>query len=262
MKCRMRMKVVSKIQSSIKITMYRNIERYILILSIFIWTGCKNQNTVPTPINLKYEVSLHNAKKVDGPIVVFLHGYGSHEKDLFGFAKNLDSGLTVVTPRAPITLQEGKYAWYNLSLNQGSSRYNFKDVESAKEDILTFIKGFKTKFGLENNEVYVGGFSQGAIMSLYIGLTEPDLIDGVIALSGHIYPEMMAQVKSTKELNDLNIFVSHGKNDNVLSFEKAEKGVQDLKNKGIAVDAYWYDAKHNITRENFTDMKTWLESKM
>lgn len=235
----------------------------VIISVLFLSVSCKTSTPDPlTKVRLAYEIKTPKSPTKNSPLLILLHGYGSNEKDLFGFADQLDDRLTVVCPRAPITLQTNRYAWYNLNLNSGETKYQFENVAKAKNEIVSFIKEIQQKHGLNNSKVIVGGFSQGAIMSSYIGLTEPEMIDGIIALSGHLYPEVRNQIKFNPALNDVAIFVSHGQQDNVLSFDQAKNGVDYLENRGLQVDEHYYQAKHQITSENFQSMKQWISNQI
>ena len=235
---------------------------YLFFLILFLGSCKTSTPDLSTTVSLAYEMKTPKELSKDSPILILLHGYGSNKKDLFGFANKLNENLVVACPQAPITLQNNRYAWYNLNLNASKNRYQYEDVQLAKKEIVKFIQEIKKKYGLSKSKVFVGGFSQGAIMSLYLGLSEPELIDGVIALSGHLYPEVRKAIKHNPNLSDLKIFMSHGKQDNVLSFEKAEEGYHYLNNHGIKVDQFWYDSKHQITSENFRDLRSWLDKQL
>jgi len=237
---------------------------FLLCLFVFSCLACKKTKVeAPIDVSLEYEIRLSKSADIsNASVLLLLHGYGSHEKDLFSFSSFLDEDMTLIAVRAPITLQEGKYAWYNINIGQGNTKYAFEDVQKSKQHILKFIKQVKSKYNLRNQKVYLGGFSQGAIMSLYVGLTAPELIEGVVALSGHLYPEVQSEIDFSQAHKFPSIFLSHGRNDNVLSFEKAQEGVRFLESHNIAVDEYWYESKHNISKENILDMRTWLQSKM
>ena len=234
-----------------------------LLILLLIIASCKTNNPKPnTVVSLPYEIKTPKNLTNNSPLLILLHGYGSNKKDLFSFANRLDPELVVVCPQAPIALQTNRHAWYNLNLSDPSNKYQFSDVKKAKQDILKFINEIQQKYGLHKSKVYVGGFSQGAIMSLYLGLSQPELVDGVIALSGHLYPEVKNEIKHNPDLSKLKIFLSHGKQDNVLGFAEAEDGFNYLNNRGIKVDKFWYNTKHNISAENFQDMKNWLAKRL
>ena len=236
---------------------------YTLLLVLIFTSSCKSTSPKPeTVVSLPYEIKKPVNLTNNSPLLILLHGYGSNKKDLFSFAQRLDPKLVVVCPQAPIALQKNRFAWYNLNLNSNSEKYQYTDVQKAKSEIQQFISQIQTKYGLQESKVIVGGFSQGAIMSLYMGLTEPEFIDGVIALSGQLYPEVRNEIKFNPQLNKLKIFMSHGKQDNVLSFKEAEEGYHYLHNRGLKVANFWYDSKHQITPENFRDMQSWIAKQL
>ncbi len=232
----------------------KNIQVWLILFLVLIsLLSCKqNEETKP---KLYYEKHLVSDKPNKNPTLILFHGYGSNEKDLLPLGKGLNENYNVISVRAPITLSEDKYAWYPLNLNPGKTKYQFEDVKSVKSEMVAFIKAIKQSLDL-NGETYIGGFSQGAIMSLYIGLTETDLVDGVIVLSGHLYDEMKSEIDFKDKFP--KIFLSHGYHDRVLDFGLLEKNVAYLEGNGIAIDQKYYDAAHSISQDNFEDLKAWL----
>src|SRR5207245_9690382 len=51
------------------------------------------------------------------PLLLLLHGVGSHEGDLIGLAPYLDGRFYIVSARAPIQLGPGMYGWYHVTLD-------------------------------------------------------------------------------------------------------------------------------------------------
>lgn len=242
---------------------------FILWSSLLLTIGCREAKEStpiklpPVSVALNHEIRLSNStNRSDDPILILLHGYGSNEKDLFSFSNFLPKNINVISPQAPIILQGNNFAWYDINRNEGELKYRFNEVKKAKNGLLQFMEEVKAKYNLNSDKVFIGGFSQGAIMSLYLGLTEPDKVKGVIALSGHLYPEVKNEIDFNKLDNLPSIFISHGRNDNVLSFKEAEIGVNFLESQNVNVDAFYYDSRHNISRENLNDMQSWLDGQV
>jgi len=51
----------------------------------------------------------------EGPVALFLHGYGSHEQDLAPLARWLPEGIAWASLRAPIVLPHGGNAWFPIT---------------------------------------------------------------------------------------------------------------------------------------------------
>ena len=62
------------------------------------------------------------------------------------------------------------------------------------------------------------GFSQGAILSMTLGLKLGNRIKGIIALSGYI-PAFVKEEYDISHWMSVNAFISHGEHDQVLPYE-------------------------------------------
>src|SRR5689334_5216886 len=157
---------------------------------------------------LQYLVRTPQVKPAKNKAIILLHGVGSNEADLFSLANGLPPDFYVLSPRGPFTLGAGRYAWYNVDFSTGKPVYNSEQEASSRKVIATFIAQVKQKYNPD--EIYLGGFSQGAIMSYNTGLTHLADVQGIIALSGRIPEEIKPLVTKGARLQQLKVFVAHG----------------------------------------------------
>ncbi len=68
--------------------------------------------------------------------------------------------------------------------------YRTDDVERGYESIIAYIREVTEQYGIDPEQIYLMGFSQGAIMSYYTLWRSPELIGGIIALSGRLLSEI------------------------------------------------------------------------
>lgn len=54
------------------------------------------------------------SKKINSPLIILIHGYGSNERDLFSLIDYFPNDTYVVSLRAPIKLFNDSYAWYDI----------------------------------------------------------------------------------------------------------------------------------------------------
>lgn len=177
-----------------------------------------------------------------------LHGRGADEHDLFGIKKYLDPRLTMFSLRAPYEFDWGGYAWFEL-FDDGTV-----DEESflkSKSEILSFISTVQTK------QLFLLGFSMGAIMSYAIALTQPKLCTGILALSGFA-PLQLEREYKLNELDDLHIFISHGTDDPVIPITSARKTKTLLDNSHAHVTYNEYPVGHQIGEQCITDINGWI----
>jgi phospholipase/carboxylesterase len=196
------------------------------------------------------------------PLLLLLHGVGSHEGGLFELAPYLDRRFFVVSARAPITLAPGSYAWFHVEFTPTGSIINPEEAESSRQLLLRFIDELVEAYGLDSQRVYLMGFSQGAIMSFSVALTRPDKVAGIVAMSGRILPEIRPLIAPPEQLKDLPILVVHGTNDNVLSIENGRASQKLLSKLPVELDYREYWMGHTISAESLARVSTWLAERL
>lgn len=81
-----------------------------LALALFAGTA-QAEDTLHTDLPLLYlEQTMSDAR--NQPLVIFLHGYGSNEQDLFGLRDRLPSTWTYLSARAPLPVDPHGYRWF------------------------------------------------------------------------------------------------------------------------------------------------------
>ncbi|MFT4124194.1 MAG: alpha/beta fold hydrolase [Microbacteriaceae bacterium] len=114
------------------------------------------------------------AERADRPLIVLLHGYGSHEGDLFQLAPLLPLGPAVASLRAPLTAGAG-FAWFPLA---GLHHVEPAAVTAAASSVLAWLDT------VPGGPVALLGFSQGAAVALQAMRLAPHRLAAVVALSG------------------------------------------------------------------------------
>lgn len=188
--------------------------------------------------------------------VILLHGVGSNERDVFSLADHLPDDFYVIAARGPFTLGPGRYAWYNVDFSSGRPVYDTKQEAVSRDHIARFIAEMKRTYHLDT--VYLSGFSQGAIMSYSIGLTQPQLVKGILALSGRVLEEIKPTVADPSALAGLNVFIAHGTQDNTLPIAYARSAKNYLDNLHIRVSYHEYVMGHTINESVLKDIVFWL----
>jgi phospholipase/carboxylesterase len=208
---------------------------------------------------LDYRVRRPLKESDTSPVLFLLHGYGSHEEDLFSFANYLPEEYLIISLRAPLSLSFGGYAWYSIHFNEQQDKWSDDaEAKKAQEIILYNIDYHLEQFKLKGQKVSLLGFSQGAILSWAVGLSHPERIDQLIALSGYVNENIFSYAE--KGLDQLRIFSSHGTQDPTLPIEWARKGIALVEKKEISVAYKEYPQGHGINQDNFNDLLSWLKA--
>lgn len=209
---------------------------------------------------LHYLVRQPKVKTERTPLVVLLHGVGSNEQNMFSLAEAMPENFLVVSARGPLTRGNGGYAWFQVQFSTERSIINEAQAEQARKDILSFIEDLKTVEDFDPAQVYLLGFSQGGIMSYSTYLTEPEKIAGIAVMSGRLLKEIKPLMAPDERLKNINIFVSHGTQDHVLTFQYAIDATEYLTSRGIHPKFHQYNEDHTISPKMLNDVVNWLKT--
>jgi len=192
------------------------------------------------------------------PLILLLHGVGANERDLFSLAPQLDSRLLTLSLRAPLTRGPNSYAWFTVAFLPTGFKIAPEQLDASRRRVIEFIGAAIKRYDADPQRVYLLGFSQGAILSLATALTEPELLAGVIALSGRIPPEVEPWIVAPERTAGLPVFLAHGRQDSVIPYEWAERARPILERQRVALDYHTYDMEHQIGAQTFADLSAWL----
>lgn len=170
-----------------------------------------------------------------GPVVVLLHGFGAPGTDLVGVWRvmNVPREVRFVFPAAPIDLGPmymGGRAWWRIDLaayeramRTGEMRDLSKTVPEglaeAREKVTGLLAAVRAELG--DAPMVLGGFSQGAMLSLDVALRTDVRLAGLILFSGTLLAEHEWTPLMPK-LGGLRVVQSHGQQDQILPFSLAE----------------------------------------
>jgi len=192
------------------------------------------------------------------PVLFLLHGFGANEDDLFSLAPYVDERFLVISPRAPITLGPGAFAWFNLGFSPEGIMIDPHEVEGARQLLQGFIGEVVARYDADPSQIYLLGFSQGAMISLSLALINPGLAAGVVAMSGRAVPETLARIPDHDALTGLPILVTHGMTDVVLPIHHGRETRRLLSALPIDLTYREYPMGHEISFDSLRDVTSWL----
>jgi phospholipase/carboxylesterase len=202
----------------------------------------------------------------DGPLVVLLHGFGAPGEDLVPLFRQLDvpSEVRFAFPAAPVDLREklgpgyaGGRAWWMIdtaaleaAMRGGGRADRSRQVPDglveARASVVDCLAELETLLGAPRARTVLGGFSQGAMLTMDVALREERGFAGLALMSGSIIAEdqwtpLFPRLTGTK------VMQAHGRTDPLLPFATAER-LRDLL-RGAAADVRWveFPGGHTIT---------------
>ncbi|MBA5629559.1 alpha/beta hydrolase [Moheibacter lacus] len=193
------------------------------------------------------------------PLIVLIHGYGSNEADLFSFAEDLPDEFHVVSVQGIHALAPDMYAWYEIDFVNMEKFNNVPQGIESRNQLVEFIDGFTTENQLDKENVWLCGFSQGAILSYAIALNFPEKVKHIACLSGYPEPNFIGEFNLELDYSQLDFFISHGVDDMVIPVEWGRKGNPILDELGIKNEYHEYRSGHGIVPQNYWDLMSWMK---
>jgi len=196
----------------------------------------------------------------DGPVVVLLHGFGAPGDDLVPLGRVLAAprGTRFVFPEAPLSLgpaYAGGRAWWWVDLEARMRRRAAGDATDtaaapdglveARAAVLALLAEVDSALRPPPGKLVLGGFSQGAMLSLDVALHSAAPLAGLVLMSGtHIAGREWAPRFESRR--GLPVFMSHGQIDEILPFAVSEQLRATLVAHGMTVDWVPFRGGHGI----------------
>ena len=157
------------------------------------------------------------------PLVILLHGIGADEDDLLPLAPSLDPRFLVIAARAPHEAEPMGYRWYAIDWSVTPPRGDPAEIAASRDLLARFVEEATARYGADPARVFLFGFSQGAIMSVALLLSRPDLVRGVIAHSGGSRACPANPEPTPEALSRAEVLVLHGVRDDVVPVAQGRK---------------------------------------
>lgn len=223
------------------------------------------------PVRGEHAVSITMTWRLDGaaedpeaPLVLCLHGMGMDEDSFALLLQGLhDRPWRFLTPRGPYPVEvrrEGRIgaSWYAYDGNQERFRAELHRTEAI---VLGLLRDVEAREGLRPRARVLAGFSQGGYCGSWIAVRNPDLFSGLIVSGARVKTEILHDEIRAAAAAGFRALLLHGRRDNSVLPEAAERGRADLEAGGVATELRSFDAGHSLGREQVAAMAEWLEQR-
>jgi phospholipase/carboxylesterase len=169
-------------------------------------------------------------------LVVLLHGVGADGNDLIGLAPYWAPALPdaeFVSPDAPFPCDMAPYGRQWFSLQNRSAEAILAGVRAAAPILDAFLDDALAQRGLDPSKLALVGFSQGTMMSLYVGPRRAKALAGIVGYSGALIgAETLAENIRTRP----PVLLVHGDADEIVPPQAFPLAVAGLRSAGVAVE--------------------------
>ena len=197
-----------------------------------------------------------------------MHGLGADNRDFLPLADEIlhqDGPVCrLVMPNAPVrelTLHPGYplRGWYDLRSHTIDENEDVLGIRESAARVSALIDELEAN-GIPRRRIVLGGFSQGAAISLYAGLRLSAPIGGIAALSGYLPLAQRLYSEATAAGRATPVFMAHGVFDSVVSPVTAERSASVIREVAPAFSWKTYDMEHEVGGEELYDLGRFLRS--
>jgi phospholipase/carboxylesterase len=196
--------------------------------------------TLPSLVGPEYG-STDTSKEAE-QLVILVHGLGADGFDLIGLAPHFANVLPnarFVSPNAPELcdmappgMQSG-YQWF--SLQQREEADMLAGARSAEPILNKFIDDQLEKYGLSEDKLALIGFSQGTMMSLFVGTRREKAIAGIVGYSGRLIGK---DVLSDEITSRPPIVLVNGDQDELVPVDQQPIALEKLQEVGVEAEGH------------------------
>lgn len=205
-------------------------------------------------------------------LVFFLHGYTSDAGDVVPYAQTLSHYLKnalIIIPEADMVSERrpDKKQWYALydldpdkrrrkpetSTDEIIEIYNKtgKRISAVAKRLNRFISALQKEYHIRNKNTFIMGFSQGAMLAIYAGLTRRYNLGGIFPFSGIVCGKDLLEKEM---ISRPEVYLFHGTKDLSVQYKTLEFTKDWLEQHDISWFAIEYDGiEHKLTEDEMKD---------
>ncbi len=187
-------------------------------------------------------------------VAVFLHGYGSHERDLAGLAPALGLTLPWASLRGPIEFGNGGAAWFEITTPGNPDP---EPVARATDAIWDWVDA---NVGAATRVVPIG-FSQGGLMASQLLRTKPERVLAPVVLAGFVSgaeqpgDEILAATRP-------RVFWGRGSLDRVITESAILRTSDYLPKHSSLIERIYPGLAHGVSAAQLDDVRTFLAAEL
>jgi phospholipase/carboxylesterase len=193
-------------------------------------------------------------------LLVLLHGYSSTERDLTPVGPLLDPNghYLICGLRGPFEVDAGTgYCWFPYD-ERGPHPLSLLE---SRDQIAATIAELCDEREMRMQDVVIGGFSQGAAMSLAVALGEPapglPPPAGVISMCGFLAESDGLDYDWT-HASEVPVLLQNGTRDPIVDIELGRGSASALESAGVPTTYLEYPMAHQVTVESLAHARDWL----
>ncbi|MCY1337372.1 Carboxylesterase 2 [compost metagenome] len=199
--------------------------------------------------------------------VIWMHGLGADGSDFAPVVPELrlpaSPGVRFIFPHAPaisVTCNGGYVmpAWYDIySLDEAGRRADEAGIQASCDAIRALVARENAR-GIPCSRIVLAGFSQGGAIAYTAGLTHPEPLAGIVALSTYIPAPGALAAQASAANAATPVFAAHGTQDDVVPLQLGVAARDFIQARQHPLTWQTYPMGHSVCLEEIAAIGAWL----
>lgn len=196
---------------------------------------------------------LHYTSGYAYPLIVWLHGTGSDERQLLRIMPMVSmQNFVAVAPqgiRSPVAdVSKGEvFGWHQAD----------EPFQQAEQRIFSSIELAERKFNINPRRIFVAGFDTGGTMAMRLAMSNPNRFAGVLSLCG-AFPTGVKPFGNLIAARRLGVFLASGRASTIYPAEQVCNDLRLLHTAGLSVTLRQYPCGHELQPQMLADINRWV----
>lgn len=196
---------------------------------------------------------LHYESGYEYPLIVWLHGNGSNERQLRSIMPLVDMrNYAAVAPRG-VCMNEVKgdkkecYGWPQT----------YEQIQQVEEHVFDAIEAASQKFHISRQKIFLAGFDCGGTMAFRVALSHPQHFAGILSLCG-AFPSDRTPFANLSLARKLPVFLSVGRDSTKYPAGEVCEDLRLMHTAGMSVTLRQYPCGHELAPQMLADVNRWI----
>jgi phospholipase/carboxylesterase len=184
-------------------------------------------------------------------LLIMLHGLGDSIEGYRWLPPTLNlPWLNYALVNAPDDYYGG-YSWFDFPEN------SLPGIQRSYGLLVELLTEFRGR-GYAPEQTTLGGFSQGCVMAVEVGMRYPHRLAGIVGLSGRVSDPAALVQQSSPVARQQRFLITHGTMDPVIPFGVAEAHAAALREAGMNVAWFALPKPHTIAEEELSIIRQFV----
>jgi phospholipase/carboxylesterase len=195
---------------------------------------------------------LHYESGYSYPLIVWLHGRGSDQRQLMRVMPLVSMrNYVAVAPRGPL----------QPASDAGGEVYDWEQSDDrlaeAQQRIFDSIDSITARFNVAAHRVFLAGFDTGGTMAFRVAMNFPDRFAGVLSLGG-AFPMGCTALANLSLVRRVPIFLAAGRGSEIYPQEAVCADLRLLHTAGLSITLRSYPCGHELSPQMLADVDRWI----